>query len=145
MRTTQAEAIPAFLLLSPISGTRTFERPSLRRCADFEALALHAESRRQGRLSDLGVENRRPSGRDERRGAGSADHPGNAERRSDQLRNLLARPLYAAAGDPDASPDARGLRRRQRRSSPTGKPYGELVPFRRGRRCCAGREGVDLS
>jgi activator of 2-hydroxyglutaryl-CoA dehydratase len=60
----------------------------------------------------------------------------------DQMRDLLARPLYEAAGIVMPH-DMRDIYRAAEPIIPTGKPYGELVPFV-GEAVLKSGEGVDL-
>ena len=59
-----------------------------------------------------------------------------------QMRNLLARPIYAAAGVPMPHP-MREIYAAAAPIIPTGKPHGELVPFV-GEAVLRCREGIEL-
>jgi hypothetical protein len=111
----------------------------------FEALLFFRILDARARLADLAVETDVfPAGRRGLASEGTRDRGiiRDAQRTIDQLRNLLARPLYAAAGIPMPHP----MREVYAAAAPiisTGKPYGELVPFV-GEAVLRCREGVDL-
>ncbi|MDD1632802.1 MAG: hypothetical protein LUP91_11450, partial [Methylococcaceae bacterium] len=139
MRTTQAEAI--LRLLFDQLGYGAFETTLTPSWCYFEALLFMRILDARARLSDLGMEtDDLPAGTKE--GAQDRRIIRDAQRSIDQLRNLLARPLYAAAGIPMPHP-MRDVYAAAAPIIPTGKPYGELAPFV-GEAVLRCREGVDL-
>jgi activator of 2-hydroxyglutaryl-CoA dehydratase/predicted nucleotide-binding protein (sugar kinase/HSP70/actin superfamily) len=145
MRTSQAEQI--LRLLISYLGYGAFEMTLPPTWCFMEAVLYTRLLAAQDRWADLDHE-RRSAGRigqdrnlsaaQESQGRIAAD----AERTIGQLRDLLARPLYKAAGV--AMPH--GMREVYAAAVPiipTGKPYGELVPFV-GEAVLRCREGVDL-
>lgn len=137
MRTTQCEAI--LRLLSDHLGYGAFALTVAPTWCYFEALLFTRLLDARARLADRAAE-----------GDGSPA----AETAEDRqvcrdtlatiahLRNLLARPLYAAAGVPMPHPMAEVYAAAEP-IIPTAKPYGELVPFV-GEAVLRCREGVDL-
>ncbi|MHB8770754.1 MAG: BadF/BadG/BcrA/BcrD ATPase family protein [Syntrophales bacterium] len=137
MRTTQSEAI--LRLLNDHLGYGAFELTVAPTWCYFEALLVIRLLDARARLADRAAE---------RDGAPAAEAAADRQVVRDtlgtigNLRNLLARPLYAAAGVPMPHPMAEVYAAAEP-IIPTGKPYGELVPFV-GEAVLRCREGVDL-
>ncbi|MHB9098690.1 MAG: hypothetical protein ACYC5X_12815, partial [Syntrophales bacterium] len=143
MRTSQAEAI--LHLLTEYLGFGAFELTLAPTWCYFEALLFDRLLDARARIADLDGE--RVNGSADRRHLEGerADRRRiirDTERSIGQLRNLLARPLYAASGVPMPHP-MREVYAAAEPIIPTGKPYGELVPFV-GEAVLRCREGVDL-
>ncbi len=143
MRTSQAETI--LHLLTGYLGFGAFEMTLAPTWCYFEALLFARLLDARARIADLEGE-RGGSSTDRRRvDKKKADQQRivrDTERTIGRLRNLLARPLYAAAGVCMPHP-MREVYAAAEPIIPTGKPYGELVPFT-GEAVLKCREGVDL-
>ena len=136
MRTTQSETI--LRLLFGHLGYGAFEMTLSPSWSYFEMLLFTRMLEARARLADLGMEAEDHPGKARLASDGERDRQliKEAEQAIDQLRNILARPLYAAAGIPMPHPMA-DVYAAAAPIIPTGKPYGELVPF-------VGRGGVAL-
>ncbi len=143
MRTSQAEAILQHL--TEYLGFGAFELTLAPTWCYFEALLFARLLDARARIADLDGE-RGDSSADRRRLEGERANRQrivrDTERTISRLRNLLARPLYAAAGVRMPHP-MREVYAAAEPIIPTGKPYGELVPFA-GEAVLRCREGVDL-
>ena len=143
MRTSQAEAI--LRLLTEYLGFGAFELTLAPTWCYFEALLFARLLDARARIADLDGERDNGSGGRRLLEGERADRRRiirETERAIGQLRNLLARPLYAAAGVPMPHP-MREVYAAARPIIPTGKPYGELVPFV-GEAVLRCRDGIDL-
>ncbi len=143
MRTSQAEEILQHL--TEYLGFGAFEMTLAPTWCYFEALLFARLLDTRAGIADLDGE--RGNGSPDRRRlegerAGRERIIRDTERAISGLRNLLARPLYAAAGVEMPHPMAE-VYAAARPIIPTGKPYGELVPFV-GEAVLKCREGVDL-
>ncbi len=143
MRTSQAEAILQHL--TEHLGFGAFEMTLAPTWCYFEALLFARLLDTRAGIADLDGERGNGSpdrSRSEGERAGRERIIRDTERTISGLRNLLARPLYAAAGVEMPHPMAE-VYAAARPIIPTGKPYGELVPFV-GEAVLRCREGVDL-
>ena len=143
MRTSQAEAI--LNLLIDHLGFGAFEMTMAPTWCFFEAMLFTRILDAQGQLADLGKETDdlpADSIRLEKEKAHQMRIIRESEQAIGQMRNLLARPIYAAAGVPMPHP-MREIYAAAAPIIPTGKPHGELVPFV-GEAVLRCREGVEL-
>ncbi len=145
MRTSQAETI--MRLLTAYLGYGAFEMTLTPTWCFMEAVLYTRLLAAMDRWSDIDGERKADDGiaKDGRLAVEQnrqAHIAADAKRAIRQLRNLLARPLYAAGGV--AMPHAmREVYRAAAPIIPTAKPYGELVPFV-GEAVLRLREGADL-
>lgn len=143
MRTSQAEAI--LNLLIGHLGFGGFELTLAPTWSYFEGVLFSRILDAQGRIADLSMENG-DFPRDRRLLAKEKTDQMRIVRESrraiSQMRNLLARPLYSAAGIPMPRP-MREIYAAAAPIIPTAKPEGELAPFI-GEAVLRCREGVEL-
>lgn len=142
LRTCQAEEILRRLI--GYLGFGAFEMTLSPIWCFFEALLFTRGLNARERIADLAGETDLPRAGEHAVGERGRQERAlrDTERTTGQLRDLLARPLYAAAGIPLPHP-MRDVYAAAAPIIPTGKPFGELVPFV-GEAVLQCRAGADL-